>query len=123
MSHSVAVMYHGKIVESGTRDQLFGNPLHPYTHSLMKAIPVPDPELERENARSRAGKADDAEVVLDSGCRFRARCPLGAVSPRCATDEPELVPVGPGHRVACHFPQSAESVLHQVGVGANPGQP
>jgi oligopeptide/dipeptide ABC transporter ATP-binding protein len=122
MSHTVAVMYHGKIVESGARDRLFGNPLHPYTHSLMKAIPVPDPERERASARMRVGKADEAEVVVETGCRFRARCPLGALSPRCATEEPELVQVAPDHRVACHFPQSPESVLHRIGgIGGTAG--
>jgi oligopeptide/dipeptide ABC transporter ATP-binding protein len=123
MSRSVAVMFQGRIVESGPRDRLFENPLHPYTHSLMKSIPVPDPELERASARDRlaaAGtRADDTDVGGDvplTGCRFRLRCPVGALSPRCATEDPHLVEVAPEHNVACHFPQSPASVLHRANV-------
>jgi oligopeptide transport system ATP-binding protein len=122
MSRSVAVMFQGRIVESGSRDRLFENPLHPYTHSLMKSIPVPDPELERASARARlaatAARAGD-EVDADggvplTGCRFRLRCPMGALSSRCAQDDPQLVEVAPDHKVACHFPQSPASVLHRI---------
>ena len=122
MSRSVAVMYQGRIVESGSRDGLFGNPQHPYTHSLLKAIPIPEPEQERANARARIGRADDAGSVPETGCRFRARCPLGALSPRCANEDPQLMDVAPDHRVACHFPQSPESVLHQVRAAAPSGR-
>ncbi len=114
MSTSVAVMYHGRIVESGPRDRLFGDPLHPYTHSLMKAIPVPDPSQERANVRARLDRADEVDAVPDKGCRFRLRCPLGSLSPRCADEDPPLLQVASGHRVACHFPQSPESVMHTL---------
>ena len=110
MSSTVAVMYHGRIVESGPRDRLFESPMHPYTHSLMRAIPVPDPVRERERGRQRSDRADEAGAVPQTGCRFRTRCPIGANSERCANEDPALVEVVPAHHVACHFPQVAAGV-------------
>jgi len=110
MSTTVAVMYQGRIVESGPRDRLFENPLHPYTHSLMSAIPVPDPAEERARSEKWVDRADEAGAVPKTGCRFRARCPLGTMSEKCEKEDPQLVEVSPDHRVACHFPQSAESI-------------
>jgi len=118
MSSSVAVMYHGRIVEMGSRDRLFGDPMHPYTHCLMKAIPIPDPDQERANARARAGGVVEPDAVPVEGCRFRHRCPLGALSPRCASEEPQLIQVAPDHQVACHYPQSPESVVNVVSTAA-----
>lgn len=115
MSTTVAVMYQGRIVETGPRDRLFENPLHPYTHSLMSAIPVPDPAEERARSRQWVDRADEAGAVPKTGCRFRARCPLGGLSEKCEKEDPVLVEAGPDHRVACHFPQSAESVVIRLG--------
>jgi oligopeptide/dipeptide ABC transporter ATP-binding protein len=111
MSTSVAVMYQGRIVESGPRDRLFENPLHPYTHSLMSAIPVPNPAEERQRGQLRIDRADEAGAVPATGCKFRPRCPLGALSDRCEKEDPALLEVVPTHRVACHFPQSRQSLL------------
>lgn len=105
MSSTVAVMYQGRIVETGPRDRLFENPLHPYTLSLMSAIPVPNPVQERERNRGRVDRADEAGGVPAAGCRFRPRCPVGMTSQRCATEDPALVEIVPAHHVACHFPQ------------------
>ena len=114
MSTSVAVMYQGRIVESGPRDRLFENPMHPYTHSLMNAIPVPDPAEERARGRRWVDRAAEAGGVPKGGCRFRPRCPIGVLSRKCETDDPSLIEVAPDHWVACHFPQSAESVANQL---------
>lgn len=97
ISTRVGIMYLGKLVEVATSEDIFKNPLHPYTRALLSAIPIPDPDARRERL-PLTGEIPTA-ISPPSGCRFRSRCPL--VEPQCAEVVPELVEVGPDHFVAC----------------------
>jgi oligopeptide/dipeptide ABC transporter ATP-binding protein len=99
----VSVIHLGKIVESGTSADLFGDAQHPYTKALLAAAVVPDPVAQRER---RGGALDgDPPSPIDppSGCRFRTRCPLVSQCPRSGDEEPPLGETVAGHRVACHL--------------------
>ena len=97
VSNRVAVMYLGKMVEMTTREELFRNPLHPYTQALMSAIPVPNPRLKRQRTILKG----DVPSPLNppKGCRFHPRCPVAVE--KCSQDEPVFKEVSPEHWVAC----------------------
>jgi len=95
----VAVMYLGRIVEVGSREEILKNPLHPYTRALLQAVPIPDPACTRARTVLRGDLPSPADPP--PGCRFNTRCP--EVIEVCRVDDPSLVEVSPGHWVACHL--------------------
>jgi oligopeptide/dipeptide ABC transporter ATP-binding protein len=100
----VAVLYRGAVMETGGSEALFREPLHPYTTSLLSAVPVPDPEVER-GRRHIVLRGDVASAPQPgTGCRFRPRCPVGHDREICAREAPPLAEHRPGHAAACHFP-------------------
>ncbi|SEE52875.1 peptide/nickel transport system ATP-binding protein [Rhizobiales bacterium GAS191] len=108
MTHRVAVMYLGKIVETAPKRQIFATPKHPYTFALLSAVPVPEPGA----SRTRIILKGDVPSPIDppKGCRFNTRCPYAFE--RCRQEEPPLRPLGDGQMAACH--------LHDLPAAENP---
>lgn len=121
IANRIVVMYLGKIVESGDREDLFERPAHHYTRALIDAVPEPEPGHPPTGPRI-AGELPSA-ANPPSGCRFRTRCP--AAQPLCATEEPALRAFSPLHQVACHFPliEPPTVKLPTAGLPAKNGEP
>ena len=105
-SDRVAVMYLGRLIEVATADELYGNPMHPYTHALLSAVPVPDPDIELKRRHIVLRGDPPSPTHPPSGCRFHSRCWLYQMLGRpdeCRTVEPTLRAVASQHQAACHF--------------------
>jgi oligopeptide transport system ATP-binding protein len=101
ISNRIAVMYLGRIVEIATRDQLYREPLHPYTQALLAAVPIPDPALEATRPQQIISGEVPSALRPPPGCRFHPRCPHAMAT--CKTDDPPLRDLGGGRAVACHL--------------------
>jgi peptide/nickel transport system ATP-binding protein len=110
ISHRIAVMYLGQLVEEGDADDLFAVPLHPYTRALVSAAPSPTEAGRRERLVLKGEPPNPADRA--SGCAFHPRCPVAIA--RCRIDAPVLEPAGGARRVACHLARSAATSNRQV---------
>jgi peptide/nickel transport system ATP-binding protein len=102
ISDRVGVMYLGGLVEEAGSDELYAEPLHPYTKALLSAVPTPDPAVEDQRERILLAGDLPSPAAPPPGCRFHTRCPWRQPE-RCDTERPELREVLPGQRVACHY--------------------
>jgi peptide/nickel transport system ATP-binding protein len=108
ISDRVGVMYLGGLVEEATSDDLYAEPMHPYTRALLSAIPVPDPEIEDRRERILLQGDLPSPANPPTGCRFHTRCPWRQ-NTKCDTERPVLREIEPGHKVACHWAEDIRS--------------
>src|SRR6056297_305291 len=101
LSDRVAVMYLGSIMELTESNELYDNPLHPYTKALMSAVPIPDPDVSRAKERIILEGDVPSPIDVPVGCKFQGRCPIA--EDICKVEKPELREIIPGHEVACHM--------------------
>ncbi len=99
ISNRVAVMYLGRVVEVATAEELYENPLHPYTEALLSAVPIPDPKIKRKRIVLQGDVPNP--INPPSGCHFHTRCPIA--EPRCSVEVPVLKSAGGRHQVSCHL--------------------
>ena len=118
ISHRVAVMYLGHVMELTSREELYSRPLHPYTHALLSAIPVPDPRAQKNREHIMLSGDLPSPVNPPSGCVFHTRCFVA--QDICKVDKPVIREFEPGHQVACHFPIT-EYLGSTLIVGPDPG--
>ena len=116
ISDRVAVMYLGKIMELADRDVLYSAPMHPYTHALMSAVPIPDPAVDSRRERVLLTGDLPSPINPPSGCVFHTRCPKyknlsDGDKERCTTEVPALEIKATGHFVACHYPEVKAEVI------------
>lgn len=104
ISDSIGVMYLGTIVETAEKKELYGNPLHPYTKTLLSAVPIPDPTREKNRILLKGDLP--SPVNPPSGCLFHTRCPYA--TEKCRTERPPVLEPKTGHKVKCHFPGIAD---------------
>ncbi len=109
ISHWIAVMYLGRIVEYADKETLFRRPLHPYTEALLSAVPIPDPKIKRKKQILQGDVP--SPVNPPPGCAFHTRCPH--VMPRCKNEAPQLVEMAPGNLVACHLHEGKPLPVHE----------
>ena len=108
ISDRIAVMYLGTIVEISPAEELYDNPLHPYTITLLSAVPIPDPVVEQQRQQILLAGDLPSPANPPAACRFHTRCPY--VQPtRCTTDQPKLRKLSDGHLVACHFAEDIKA--------------
>lgn len=113
ISDRIAVMYLGKIVELSDRDELYENPMHPYTQALLSAVPIPDPEIEKKRQRIILEGDVPSPANPPTGCNFNTRCPR--VMDICRQYEPAFTDVGNGHYVACFLHDAVKPVDEKTG--------
>ena len=112
ISDRIAVMYLGRIVELASKEDLFNNPLHPYSYALLDSVPIPDPELRRDNRETVSGEIP-SPTNPPQGCHFHPRCKFA--QERCKVETPEYREIKKDHFIACHFPliESSTKVLQE----------